>query len=74
MTLAEASPGAQIIVDTIKAATKLKKSLSQKGLETGAIVQVEKTDTSSDLLVVNIKGYHIPITRSDAAKILVKPI
>lgn len=74
LTMAEASPGAQVIVDTIKGSTKFKKSLTEKGLETGTIVEIEKTDASSDVLTVNIKGYHVPLAKSDATKILVKPL
>jgi DtxR family transcriptional regulator, Mn-dependent transcriptional regulator len=74
LTMAEASPGAQVIVDTIKGSTKFKKALTEKGLETGAIVEIEKTDALLDLLTINVKGYHVPLARSDATKIFVKPL
>jgi DtxR family Mn-dependent transcriptional regulator len=74
LTLAEAVAGSQVMIASIKAQAKLKKALSEKGLEAGVIVGIEKRDQASGDLNVNIKGYHVSVSRADASKILVKPI
>jgi DtxR family transcriptional regulator, Mn-dependent transcriptional regulator len=74
MTLAEATAGAQIMVDSVKGTAKFKKTLAEDGLEAGTIVEVEKKDSASGTLDLNIKGYHIALSGTDAAKVLVKPI
>jgi DtxR family transcriptional regulator, Mn-dependent transcriptional regulator len=74
MTLAEVRPGSQVVVESVKGSSKMKKGLAQEGLESGAIVQVEGRDADSGDLRITIKGYHIDLPRADALKILVKPI
>lgn len=74
LTLAEAVAGSQVMIASIKGQAKLKKILSEKGLETGVIVGIERRDQASGDLNVNIKGYHVSVSRADASKILVKPI
>jgi DtxR family Mn-dependent transcriptional regulator len=74
MTLAEATPGSQVIVDSVKGTAKFRKGLSQEGLESGAIVGIEARQTGSDTLDLSIKGYHVSINETDAAKIRVKPV
>lgn len=74
MTLAEVAPGAQIMIDSVRGTAKFKKTLAEEGLNAGVIVEVERRDESSGGLGVKIKGYHISLSRTDAAKVLVKPI
>jgi DtxR family Mn-dependent transcriptional regulator len=73
MTLAEVLPGSQVMVQSVKGTPKLKKLLSEEGLGSGSIVQVEKRDDSG-ALHINIKGYHISLSQDDASRICVKPI
>jgi len=74
MTLAEVAPGAQIMIDSVRGTAKFKKMLAQEGLNTGVIVEVERKDESSGHLDLNIKGYHISLSGTDAVKVFVKPI
>jgi DtxR family transcriptional regulator, Mn-dependent transcriptional regulator len=74
LTLAEASAGSQVMIDRIKAAAKIKKSLSEQGLLPGAIVGVERHDEASGALEITIKGYHLTLPPEEASKILIKPI
>ncbi len=74
LTLAEAEPGAQVMVETIKAISKLRKRLAKDGLKNGIIATVEKRDPHSGILHLNVKGYHITLTQAEASKIFVKPI
>ncbi|HMK35281.1 MAG TPA: metal-dependent transcriptional regulator [Desulfomonilaceae bacterium] len=74
MTLAEAAPGTQVVVDNVKGAAKFKKDLAQEGLDPGVIVAVENREASSGRMDVNIKGYHLSLTKIEASKVLVKPI
>ncbi len=74
LTLATALPGSQFMIDSLKGSVESKRSLVKQGLDTGAIVEIEKKDPESGSLHVNLKGYHISLSRADAAKVLVKPI
>lgn len=74
MTLAEAEAGSQVMIDSIKGPARSKKILAETGLECGVIVEIEERETDSGELRVNIKGYHVTVSKSDASKILVKPI
>lgn len=74
MTLSEAVPGSQLMVDSIKDPNKLPKVLSEEGIEGGVIVEVEKIDPDSGNLWVNIKGYHLSLGPEEASRIFVKPI
>lgn len=74
MTLAEAELGSQIIVDAVKGAAVLRKQLTAKGLEPGAIAEIEGKDSESGEVRLAIKGYHLAVRGADAAKVLVKPI
>ncbi len=74
MTLAEAEAGSQVMIDSIKGPAKTKKLLAETGLDGGVIVEIEERDSESGELRVNIKGYHVSVPKSDATKILVKPI
>lgn len=73
MTLAEATPGSQVIVDSIKGSAKFRKGLSEDGLESGAIVEVEAKESDSGVLDLSVKGYHVSINEADATKVRVKP-
>jgi DtxR family transcriptional regulator, Mn-dependent transcriptional regulator len=74
MTLAEACAGAQVIIESVKGNAKSKKSLAQQGLESGVVVEMEKKEPDAEHIVVNIKGYHVPVAVDQATKIFVKPI
>jgi DtxR family transcriptional regulator, Mn-dependent transcriptional regulator len=74
MTLAEAVPGSQVVVDNVKGTARFRKDLAQEGLDSGVIVAIETRDTDSGSMDVNIKGYHLSLSKGAACKILVKPI
>jgi DtxR family Mn-dependent transcriptional regulator len=74
LTLAETELGAQVMVVGVKGTAGLRRQLAEDGVEDGVIATVEKRDPRSGSLHLNIKGYHITVTRSDASKIFVKPI
>jgi len=74
MNLAEAAPGAQVIIDAVKGATAFRKQLASRGLEPGAIAEIEGKDLATGEVRLAIKGYHLSVGIADAAKVLVKPI
>jgi DtxR family transcriptional regulator, Mn-dependent transcriptional regulator len=74
MTMAEATPGSQVIVDSVKGTAKFRKGLSQEGIEGGAIVRIHAREADSGTLDLRVKGYHVSINEADAAKIRVKPV
>jgi DtxR family Mn-dependent transcriptional regulator len=74
MTLAETPPGSQVMIESLKGPAKFKKGFAEQGLETGGMVEIESRDDKSGQLEVSIKGYHLSISKAEAAKIFVKPI
>lgn len=74
MTLAEAVPGSQVIVDRVKEAYRLPKILVGEHMDGGVIIEIEKRDENSGTLSVNVKGYHLTLGQEDASRIFVKPI
>ncbi len=74
MTLAEADPGMQMVIDSLKGTGKFKAQMAEKGLSNGTIVEVEEKDAESRTLQVNVKGYHITVGQDQAARIRVKPV
>jgi Fe2+ transport system protein FeoA len=74
MTMAEALPGSQVMIDSVKGSAKFRKQLAREGLDSSVIVTIEKHDEDSGELLVNIKGYHVALAREDASKVLVKPM
>ena len=74
MTLAETSTGSQVMIENLKGPLKFRKALAEQGIQTGGIVEIESKNDKSGHLEVNIKGYHLSISKTDAAKIFVKPI
>jgi DtxR family Mn-dependent transcriptional regulator len=74
MTLAETPTGSQVMVESLKGPVKLKKIFAEQGVEIGGMVEIESKDDQSGQLEINIKGYHLSISKADAAKIFVKPI
>jgi DtxR family Mn-dependent transcriptional regulator len=74
MTLAVAEVGSQVMIESIKGSAKLRKELSVQGLESGVIAQIEDREGNSGILHLNIRGYHVSVTKGQASKILVKPV
>lgn len=73
MTLAEAVPGSQVMIESVKGTAKFRKNIALQGLDTGVIVEVEEKNDSGGLRI-NTKGYHLSISGDDAPKICIKPI
>jgi DtxR family Mn-dependent transcriptional regulator len=74
LTLAEAQPGLQVMVDSMRGSAKLRKVLSEEGIECGVIVGIESRDARTGITQINLKGYHISLEKKDASRVLVKPI
>jgi len=74
LTLAEAQTGLQVIVETVRGSAKLRRLLSEDGLESGVIIEIESRDAQTGSTQINLKGYHVSLDRKDAARVLVKPI
>lgn len=74
LTLSEAAPGDQLLVQSIAGTKELRDMLARDGLEQGAIITLEKIDFEEGLVTLNINGYHISLPRRDAKTIFVKPL
>lgn len=74
MTLAEAEPGAQVVIAAVKGARKFRADLAAQGVEEGAIALVEDKNAVSGMVGLGVKGYRIAVDDASALKIMVKPI
>ncbi len=74
LTLSEAVPGDQLLVQSIAGSRELRAQLAKDGLEKGAIITIEKIDSLENSVTLNINGYHILLPKRDARKIFVKPL
>lgn len=74
MTLAEAEPGTQMVIDSLEGSDTFKAQMSDKGLSCDVIAEVEEKDAESGTIQLNVKGYHITLDQDQAARIRVKPV
>ncbi len=74
LTLSEAAPGDQLLVQSVAGSIELRSQLSKDGLEKGAIITIEKIDPLGNSVTLNINGYHISLPKADATRIFVKPL
>ncbi len=74
MKLSEAEVGSQIMVDRITGPAGIIAGLTEGGLESGVIAQIEGKDTTSGNMSINIKGYHVKLNLFEASHVFVKPI
>jgi Fe2+ transport system protein FeoA len=47
--------------------------LSDMGVSSGSIVEVESLEPYDDKVDIKVRGYHLSLSREDAAKISVEP-
>lgn len=74
LTVSEAVPGDQLVVQSVSGTSELRSSLAKDGLEKGAVITIEKIDLQENQVTLNINGYHISLPQRDAKKIFVKPL
>ena len=74
LTLSEAAPGDQLLVQSVAGSSELRTQLAKDGLEKGAIITIEKIDSLGNSVTLNINGYHISLPKTDATRIFVKPL
>jgi DtxR family transcriptional regulator, Mn-dependent transcriptional regulator len=74
MTLAQACTGAQVVIEGLSGSSELQKRLSESGLESGAIAEIESVGPKGDRIGINVKGYHVTLSREDASTVLIKPM
>ena len=74
MTLAESEPEMQIVIVSLKGTSKFKSEMSEKGLSPDSIAEVEENDADANIVQLNVKGYHVTVTHSQAERIRVKPV
>jgi DtxR family Mn-dependent transcriptional regulator len=73
LTMVEAPPGAQVIVETFKGDPYDISTISKGMVEEGAMVEMEENSPDSESVLINIRGYQISLPRNLASEILVKP-
>lgn len=74
LTLREAEQGAQVIVESIKPGAKKIGGLAKDIIEEGAIVEIKENSLDSTTMLLNIRGYQLSLSKSQAADVLVKPV
>ena len=70
--LADMDPGQRGKIITIQENSDIDNRLSDLGISSGSIIQVEEQNTADDRIAVKARGYHLALGRGDAAKISVE--
>ena len=70
--LEDMDPGQRGKILTIEEHSDIDNRLSELGISSGSIVEVEEQNTADDHIAVKARGYHLSLGRSDAAKISVE--
>lgn len=65
-------PGQRGKILTIQEHSDIDNRLSDLGISSGSIVEVEDLKTAEDHIAVKVRGYHLSLRRDDAAKISVE--
>ena len=70
--LKEMDPGQRGKITEIKGRSAISKQLADMGVSSGSIIEVESLEHYDDRVDVKVRGYHLSLTREDAAKISVE--
>ncbi len=65
-------PGQRGKILTIQEHSDIDNRLSDLGISSGSIVEVEEQSTDENQVAVKVRGYHLSLSRNDAAKISVE--
>ena len=71
--LEDMDPGQRGKILTIEEHSDIDNRLSELGISSGSIVEIEKQNTAEDHIAVKARGYHLSLRRDEAAKISVEP-
>jgi DtxR family Mn-dependent transcriptional regulator len=74
LTLAKAETRSYVIIESVTGTDEFRHLMAEAGLESGVMLEVEKSERSSGLIHVSVKGYHLTLSLEDASKIPVKPV
>ncbi|MBW1940390.1 MAG: metal-dependent transcriptional regulator [Deltaproteobacteria bacterium] len=72
--LKKLNPGQKGKILKIKGRGPMTKRLEEMKVTSGTLIKVERVDSLRDLIDVKVKGYHLSISRDEAAKISVMPV
>lgn len=72
--LRKLNPGEKGKILKIKGRGPMTKRLEEMKVTSGTLIKVEGVDSLRDLIDIKVKGYHLSISRDEAAKISVMPV
>ncbi|HBF33085.1 TPA: DtxR family transcriptional regulator [Candidatus Sumerlaeota bacterium] len=67
-------PGFKGRIAQLSHRTSIGQRLSEMGIETGAVIEVEKVTGEGDMIQIKIKAYHLSLRKEEAAHIRVNPL
>lgn len=73
VSLNELDPGQRGKIIKITGRSAINRQLSDLGVSSGNIIEVESLESYDDKVDVKVRGYHLSLSREDAAKISVEP-
>jgi Fe2+ transport system protein FeoA len=71
--LDEMDAGQRGMIINISGHTTINKRLSEMGITSGSVLEVESREGAEDKVDVKVRGYHLSFSREDAGKITVEP-
>jgi Fe2+ transport system protein FeoA len=72
MPLEEMDPGQRGKILKIQEHSEIDDRLSGMGVSSGSIIEVEKQKSETDHIAVKVRGYHLSLRKTEAAKISVE--
>ena len=72
VSLNKLDPGQRGKIIKISGRSAINKQLSDMGVSSGSIVEVESMESYDDKVDIKVRGYHLSLTREDAGKISVE--
>jgi DtxR family Mn-dependent transcriptional regulator len=72
VSVAELDPGQRGKIIKISGRSAINKHLSEIGVSSGSIIEVESSEHADEKVDVKVRGYHLSLTREDAEKITVE--
>ena len=72
VSLNEMGPGQRGKIIKITGRSAINKQLSDMGVSSGNIIEVESLESYDDKVDIKVRGHHLSLTREDAGKISVE--
>jgi DtxR family Mn-dependent transcriptional regulator len=73
VSLYEMTPGQRGKLLKLKGGSETKKRMDRLGIAPGSIIEIEKGKNGEDSIYFKVRGYHLSLTKDEAAEVTVEP-